>query len=405
MNLYDEYEKTDVRYYDEEIGDFEADFERTRDRIKKYYETGSKEELNDGFDDLNKKRLNHSMSLAYLGILINKELPMLNMEIRVNNVLFDFIYVWKIICFYHDLGYNFESNNNYIFISNSKNQKNEVNGYSCSKAYAIRNSQICFDAKFTFQYNRYFSNSFHQMFITYKNTSKKNQLSNYDYERINNDFSIMVRYDNGKKATMKKSNFYKNTIEKYYGYRTNEMGVFDHGILGGYMLFDRLVKKYINKMANVTNKTDFSANKRQYLIEQIPLFAYMADCIVSHNIFFPNFGDEDLYKEYGLDELVKYTKPVKFNFNPVLFLLYLVDSIDPIKYFEQNGKLDYIDILKSIDIVFLNSNTFKLSREFFSRIDITTFNNYIKRIEGLKTWLGIDVFADYGKNSVKITIL
>ena len=183
------------------------------------------------------------------------------------------------------------------------------------------------------------------------------------------------------------------------------MGVFDHGILGGYMLFDRLVKKYINKMANVTNKTDFSANKRQYLIEQIPLFAYMADCIVSHNIFFPNFGDEDLYKEYGLDELVKYTKPVKFNSNPVLFLLYLVDSIDPIKYFEQNGKLDYIDILKSIDIVFLNSNTFKLSREFFSRIDITTFNNYIKRIEGLKTWLGIDVFADYGKNSVKITIL
>ena len=122
MNLYDEYEKTDVRYYDEEIGDFEADFERTRDRIKKYYETGNKEELNDGFDDLNKKRLNHSMSLAYLGILINKELPMLNMEIRVNNVLFDFIYVWKIICFYHDLGYNFESYNNYIFICNCKNQ-------------------------------------------------------------------------------------------------------------------------------------------------------------------------------------------------------------------------------------------------------------------------------------------
>ena len=55
MNLYDEYKKTDVRYYDEEIGDFEADFERTRDRIKKYHETGSKEELNDGFDDLNKK--------------------------------------------------------------------------------------------------------------------------------------------------------------------------------------------------------------------------------------------------------------------------------------------------------------------------------------------------------------
>lgn len=418
MNLYDEYKKTDRKYF-KEISDFENDFKKTKNRIKGYFKSGNKENVVNDFDNLDELRLEHSMSLAYLGILINKNLKCcfgnskgksLDMYISVNNVHFEFNYVWNIICFYHDIGYNFEKNKNYIFKINNKNQKNKVSGYSCNKKYAESNSEICYDAKFSFLYNRYFSNSFHQMFITSKNNTKKNQLSPEDYDRINNDFDIKIEYikNSGgyeKEQTLKNSNFYKSTIEKYYVYRKNEMGVFDHGILGGYMLFDNLVKNYVNKMANKPNKTEFIADNMSYLIEQISLFAYMADCIASHNIFFPNQSYEGIYSEYGLNELIKYHKPVKFDSNPLLFLLYLVDSIDPIKYFEQKTDLKYDEILKSIYIDFPSCNTIELLISNLFGIKDEIIEKYIKRIEGLSDWLGIDTNADYAKKSIEITIL
>ena len=419
MNLYDEYKELSRKYYDEEIIDFQADFEETKNRVKEYFKRGSKENIIDDFDYLDELRLEHSMSLAYLGILINEKLKScfeddkeknLDMYISVNNVNFEFNYVWNIICFYHDIGYNFESNKNYIFKINNKNQKNKVSGYSCNKKYAESNSEICYDAKFSFLYNRYFSNSFHQMFITSKNNTNKNQLSPKDYDRINNGFDIKIEYANNsidcrKKVILKNSNFYKSTIEKYYVYRKNEMGVFDHGILGGYMLFDNLVKNYVNKMANKANKTEFIVDDRRCSIEQISLFAYMADCIVSHNIFFPNPSDKGIYREYGLNELIEYHKPIKFDSNPLLFLLYLVDSIDPIKYFEQKTNSKYDEILKSIDIDFPICNTLKLSISNLFGIKNEIIEEYIMRIKRLSDWLGIVTNADYEKKSIEITIL
>lgn len=418
MNLYDEYKKIDRKYYEEMIN-FRADFEKPKNRIKGYFKSGNKENVVDDFDNLDELRLKHSMSLAYLGILIDENLKCyfkngirkgLNIRVSVNDTHFEFNYVWNIICFYHDIGYNFESNKNYIFKINNKNQKNKVSGYSCNKKYAESNSEICYDAKFSFLYNRYFSNSFHQMFITSKNNTNKNQLSFIDYVRINNDFDIKIEYikNSGgyeKEQTLKNSNFYKSTIEKYYVYRKNEMGVFDHGILGGYMLFDNLVKNYVNKMANKPNKTKFDVDNMSYSIEQISLFAYMADCIVSHNIFFPNQSYEGIYREYGLNELIEYDKPVKFDSNPLLFLLYLVDSIDPIKYFEQKTNLKYDEILKSIDIDFPSCNTIKLSISKLFGIKDEIIEKYIRRIEGLSDWLGIVTNADYVEKSIEITIL
>lgn len=418
MNLYDEYKKTDRNYYEEMIN-FRADFEETKNRIKEYFKSGDKENVVNDFDNLDELRLEHSMSLAYLGILINKNLKCcfenemrkgLNIHISVNNAHFEFNYIWNIICFYHDLGYNFESGKESIFKISTKNQNYNVSEYIDNKTRAAKSSEICYDAKFSFLYDRYFSNSFHQMFITSENNTNKNQLSFIDYVRINNSFDIKIEYasnsiDCRKKVILKNSNFYKSTIEKYYVYRKNEMGAFDHGILGGYMLFDNLVKNYVNKMANEPNKTKFDVDNMSYSIEQISLFAYMADCIVSHNIFFPNPSDKGIYKEYGLNELTKYHKPVKFKSNPLLFLLYLVDSIDPIKYFEQKTNLKYDEILKLIYIDFPSCNTIKLSISKLFGIKDEIIEKYIKRIEGLSDWLGIGTNADYAKKSIEITIL
>ena len=50
MNLYDEYKKLNRKYYDEEIVDFQADFEETKNKIKEYFKSGSKENINDDFN-------------------------------------------------------------------------------------------------------------------------------------------------------------------------------------------------------------------------------------------------------------------------------------------------------------------------------------------------------------------
>ena len=174
MNLYDEYKKTDRNDYEEMIN-FRADFEETKNRIKEYFKSGDKENVVNDFDNLDELRLEHSMSLAYLGILINKNLKCcfknemrkgLNIHISVNNDHFEFNYIWNIICFYHDLGYNFESGKESIFKISTKNQNYNVSEYIDNKTRTAKSSEICYDAKFSFLYDRYFSNSFHQMFIT-----------------------------------------------------------------------------------------------------------------------------------------------------------------------------------------------------------------------------------------------
>ena len=88
-----------------------------------------------------------------------------------------------------------------------------------------------------------------------------------------------------------------------------------------------------------------------------------------------------------------------------MFLLYLVDSIDPIKYFEQKTNLKYDEILKSIKINFPSFNTIKLSISNLFGIRNEIIEEYIKRIEGLSDWLGIVTNADYAEKSIEITIL
>lgn len=51
MNLYDEYKKTDRKYF-KEISDFENDFKKTKNRIKGYFKSGNKENVVNDFDNL-----------------------------------------------------------------------------------------------------------------------------------------------------------------------------------------------------------------------------------------------------------------------------------------------------------------------------------------------------------------
>ncbi len=398
MNLFDELKKINRRYYYEETISVEEDFTTTKNKIKIYFENASKENLSIDFDELDELREQHSMSLVYLGILLNEKLK-LDIKIKEKGISFPFNYVWNILCLYHDLGYIFENNKSYIYKVRNRNLINQIGGYN--NKWNMINSKICFDGYFNYSYNRRFSNSYNQIFRNHSKNIENSISTENELNCIKNISDLRVCYF-AKERVIDKSHFLKSTIEKYYKYRLEEMGKYDHGILGGFMLFNNLVKNYITKMQGEQNKTYFIKDSKIFRIEQITLFSYIADCIVAHNIFFPSLDDIHLYEEYGLNELISFNIPIKIRDNPLLFLLYLVDSIDPIKYFKQKTNLNSEEILKSISVSFANKS-FELSKTTNSIIDDDLFINYLEKINNIKTWLG--VHPSINTNSIKVEIL
>lgn len=400
MNLFDEFKNICRQYYYEETINLEEDFNLTKDKIRRYFEIASKENLSYDFEGLEELREQHSMSLVYLGILFNDKLN-INIKIENNDIHYPFNYVWNILCFYHDLGYIFENDKSYIYKVRKRNQDNQIKGYNYK--WNIINSKICFDCGFNFSYNRRFTNSCNQVFMNYSRKLNNTIVNEEEFNIIKNMKDITVYYYDTQ-IVVKKSQFYKSTAEKYYKYRIEEMGKYDHGILGGYMLFNNLVHNYIIKMQEEENKAYFIKNSKIFRIDQLTLFSYISDCIVNHNIFFPTDNNIHVYEEYGLNELILFNKPFKLRDNPLLFLLYLVDSLDPIKYFNKETSLNSEQILKSINISFIDKG-FELNKGVNSSIDDSLFKNYIEKISTLASWLDVQINMNTENTKIKIEIV
>ena len=99
-----------------------------------------------------------------------------------------------------------------------------------------------------------------------------------------------IEYNNG--TIIKAPKYSGETKNNYFYYRLQEMGKLDHGIIGADEFFSRLVVSYV-KEYRVMAAGDFFResiyefhNERglHFCSEQIKLFAYIADCIVSHNV-------------------------------------------------------------------------------------------------------------------------
>ena len=117
--------------------------------------------------------------------------------------------------------------------------------------------------------------------------------------------------------------------ENYFKYRIEERKVIDHGIFGGLLLYDRLLKIRRRKAAaNGQSLFWGEALEDQYKLA--------ASAIATHNIWMPKKNQHELYYNYGLNNLIDFT-PLKFsNFN-FLYLLGIIDTIDPIKTFKDDG--------------------------------------------------------------------
>lgn len=117
----------------------------------------------------------------------------------------------------------------------------------------------------------------------------------------------------------------KSCIPQYFIYRQLEWNVIDHGIAGGIDLFNLLIKHRLKREENPGSQS-FSEWVEALYVEA-------AYAVATHNIFFPDEDSKCTYKKFGLGALIDH-KPLDLKSFPFLFLLGLVDTIEPLKTFQ-----------------------------------------------------------------------
>lgn len=193
----------------------------------------------------------------------------------------------------------------------------------------------------------------------------------------------------------------KKTIENYSKYRNNK----DHGIVGGKLLYDRLMKNYQSlKYEKNSGNDDFTVcngvESLNFKKSDSKYYAEAATAVLLHNIYLCNkIEDKEKYKEFDLDSLID--KKYKFALDASLFFLLLIaDTLEPIKKINNfsEGKIKQL-----IENIFIELKQDAIIISCNSEIDSFNSIEWIKKIEELKSWLDFDFRID-PNDSCKVTI-
>jgi hypothetical protein len=186
---------------------------------------------------------------------------------------------------------------------------------------------------------------------------------------------------------------YEETFKKYFNYRVNsnndEIYGPDHEICGGILLFNKLNSILIKKQFH-NNSMGLSWNKKL-----IKIYRLASWVILSHNIYFIRKGDpaENDYIRNNLQSLIldkDEMSKIKLEKHSFLYLFLLVDSLDPIKTFNEYENLRNIKIgcLDNKIVIHIEDGLFQ--------------REYIKKLIKLKEWLVPDIITT---DINKITII
>lgn len=205
-----------------------------RSFIRDHYEKGSKKEAlcipwSDEYNEHGKHT--HTVSLYLLGLLFENDLGV-RIESNLKNLIpivedwYEYKYTWFLTCLYHDV-------------------------VSCIEHSAL--------PKYPNEAQRQLAYYIGDLNIQY---------TPYSHLPLNPAVSL--------------SRFSESLIHNYFRYRADSM-VLDHGIVGGYYLFDRLTKNFIAKTSNHDwNEQKYyqDANGLMWRLEHLDHFAYISDAII-----------------------------------------------------------------------------------------------------------------------------
>lgn len=233
----------------------------------------------------------------------------------------NFLFLWFLACLYHDVGYYFENNE-----------------HKCEQQKTI------------------------EEFI-YENDIKEDS----NLLRTNND-NIYP---------------YSSLLKGYYKYTVEMLEHLDHGITGGIILYDRLVRN-----AKVHGE-NYCEDGILFSSKLYPDYRKAADAVARHNIWFAKKGKHEerikKYKKYGIDnELVinrECERQSLSNDNIIYFLLCLADSIEPVKIY---SCVKPEAVLKRIKVdVDNNEITFGFTDNILKK------EIMFEKVGGLEDWLNV----------------
>ncbi|WP_047451790.1 hypothetical protein [Alistipes sp. ZOR0009] len=185
------------------------------------------------------------------------------------------------------------------------------------------------------------------------------------------------------------------TIKKYYEYcRTSCINTVNHGIVGGLVLYHRLNENYVKcqelaeayykERGEVFNPDDFKYKGLHYDKNHKKYYSIAASTIMDHNIWLADKKSRNTYQENDLKELIRGPHACSPE-NQFLFLLALVDTIEPIKFFNQHTP----DCLLGKISIEVDGNNGIVTLEIDNRC--IAFEDWFKKIKSLERWFKVSV--------------
>ncbi len=317
--------------------------------IEKYFEVSGKGPVINLINieqEIKYEKSQHTVSLFFLGLSLfdiittDIENQIKSFSNNISDIQYDtFDYIWFLTCLYHDIASGIEDKNVY--------SKNNLNFY-------LENYNIN-----------------HNLF---NHTWEKNHPYLYSQELITNYFQYVLE---------------DNKIE--------------HGIIAGFLLYDKLIKNYdiMYHLSNDNNYDDFDYENLSFKQHHKNYYAYAAHAIMGHNVWYSK--DKLLYKKWGLEALISSpNNKIKIKEHPLLFYLGVLDTIEPIKKLSENNneneileniKISYTPKTKTITIKY----TDKLNKE-------KKIEEWIKSINSLEDWLDLEVHSLENNKKIEIKI-
>lgn len=250
-------------------------------------------------------------------------------------------------------------------------------------------------AVITFPYFWFMIALFHDAGYRFENCSKIFDLGEFKlYKRITH----FLKNAKGVPSYMQK------VYPKYFDYRMEHdiesIKKPDHGILAGLLLFNSLTNIYeLNKPKDNEESEGYYMNDLFWSKNLLNIYNLCSWVILSHNIFYARKGVDDdetvkMYEseDFKLFDLVlenKQESPIKLTKYPFLFLLCLVDTIEPYKM----GKaMRWTEIEKNYKMNFNDDS-----------MDIELPHSIPKSISEMENWLAVRLVPDaVNKNKISI---
>lgn len=222
---------------------------------------------------------------------------------------------------------------------------------------------------------------------------------NQEYNSINGDLNSIIKLFDIKENLLTQNDVVRNQklftdfstiLPKYFKYRYEYDNKIDHGITAGLKLFDLLVKY---------RKHKYKPNSDYWKPELDNLYDEVALSIATHNIWAPDsLLKQKVYKDYGLEILCldsnKNIFPIKFDNMPYLFLLGLVDTIEPTKIYSE---FEPALVLQNLDI-YISKKSIKITNLQSSPLD---FSKLTSKVNGLENWLAVKLCVSQNQLEIK----